>query len=275
MGVARKSSPSYILWMTAGYDALTEKEKETLRLLLSGHDAKSIARQLGLSVHTIHERLRDARRKMSVSSSREAARLLHQIEGRTPELLGDKPIGDAAPAIPAHPERLTTQSIGDWRRAGWVVGGIAMTISLALLAMLAQSGSTTPTDGARMIATSVSPSVPVAPTSASEAAATEAARRFLALLDRDDWTASWQATHKSFQLLNTVDWWAQASRSVRARVGKPISRELATVDFTAAPPNGYWVITFKARYANKSSVTETLQVASEGDGWKVAGITLD
>ena len=99
--------------MTAGCDTLTEKEKGTLRLLLSGHDAKSIARQLGLSVHTIHERLRDARRKMSVSSSREAARLLHQIEGPPPELLGEKPIGDAAPAIPAHPGRGTTRSIGD------------------------------------------------------------------------------------------------------------------------------------------------------------------
>ena len=61
------------LWgeaMINGYQALTEKEKETLRLLVSGYDAKSMARQLGLSVHTINERLRDARRKMAVSSSR-------------------------------------------------------------------------------------------------------------------------------------------------------------------------------------------------------------
>jgi len=95
------------------------------------------------------------------------------------------------------------------------------------------------------------------------------------MLDHDDWAASWQATHKSFQLLNTVDWWAQASQSVRARIGKPLSRELATVDFTAAPPNGYWVIRFKARYSNKSSVTETLQMASEEGSWKVAAITVD
>ncbi|MBX9884193.1 MAG: DUF4019 domain-containing protein, partial [Novosphingobium sp.] len=99
--------------------------------------------------------------------------------------------------------------------------------------------------------------------------------RFLSHVDKDDWTASWQATHKSFQLLNTVEWWGQASQSMRARVGKPISRELATVDFTAAPPNGYWVITFKARYSNQSSVTETVQMASEGEGWKVAGITVE
>jgi DNA-binding CsgD family transcriptional regulator len=261
--------------MSSGYQALTEKEKETLRLLLGGHDAKSIARHLGLSVHTVNERLRDARRKMSVSSSREAARLLHQIEGRPPEFLGDMAIGGAARPATAHPYRQTARSDGDWRRAGWIVGGLAMTISLSLLALIALSGTHVPSEAVQMAAAPVGTSIAIAPTSASEAAATDAARRFLTVLDRDDWTASWQATHKSFQLLNTVEWWAQTSQSVRARFGKPISRELATVDFTAAPPNGYWVITFKARYSNKSNVTETLQMASEGDGWKVAGITLE
>ena len=60
--------------MDGNYPTLTEKEKQTLRQLVSGHDAKSMARELGLSVHTVNERLRDARRKMAVSSSREAAR---------------------------------------------------------------------------------------------------------------------------------------------------------------------------------------------------------
>ena len=95
------------------------------------------------------------------------------------------------------------------------------------------------------------------------------------MLDRDDWSGSWQATHKSFQLLNTVEWWAQASQSVRGRIGKPITRELASMDFTAAPPNGYWIIAFKARYSKKDAVTETLHMASEGDGWKVVAISVD
>ena len=66
--------------------ALTEKEKQTLRLMVRGHDAKSIARSLGLSVHTINERLRDARRKLAVSSSREAARMRAIVEGLRPEV---------------------------------------------------------------------------------------------------------------------------------------------------------------------------------------------
>ena len=60
--------------ITDRYAALTEKEKQTLRLIVRGHDAKSIARHLGLSVHTINERLRDARRKLAVSSSRASTR---------------------------------------------------------------------------------------------------------------------------------------------------------------------------------------------------------
>ena len=86
--------------MNDGFQALTEREKETLRLLLGGHDAKSIARELGLSVHTINERLREARRKIGVSSSREAARLLGEAEQRTPNSLGDNDFGVAgAPAV--------------------------------------------------------------------------------------------------------------------------------------------------------------------------------
>ena len=87
--------------MTEGYQALTEKEKQTLRLVVRGYDAKSMARHLGLSVHTINERLRYARRKMEVSSSREAARLLLDREGGTPHSLGYKDLGEAgtAPAV--------------------------------------------------------------------------------------------------------------------------------------------------------------------------------
>ncbi|MEG3091802.1 LuxR C-terminal-related transcriptional regulator [Sphingomonas sp. PB1R3] len=54
---------------------LTEKEAAVLRLLACGHDVKSAAVELGLSVHTVNERLREARRKTGASSSRGAARI--------------------------------------------------------------------------------------------------------------------------------------------------------------------------------------------------------
>ena len=39
-------------------ESLSDRERETLRLLGRGHEAKSIASTLGLSVHTVNERLR-------------------------------------------------------------------------------------------------------------------------------------------------------------------------------------------------------------------------
>lgn len=57
-------------------ETLTDKELEVLRLLTAGHTVKSIAVRLGRSETSINERLRDARRKTGVGSSRELARCL-------------------------------------------------------------------------------------------------------------------------------------------------------------------------------------------------------
>lgn len=56
--------------------ALTGRELEILRMLAAGHTAKSIAVCLDCSETAINERLRDARRKTGIGSSRELARLL-------------------------------------------------------------------------------------------------------------------------------------------------------------------------------------------------------
>ncbi len=56
--------------------ALSDKELEVLQLLAAGHTVKSISVQLGRTEASINERLRDARRKTCVGSSRELARLL-------------------------------------------------------------------------------------------------------------------------------------------------------------------------------------------------------
>lgn len=55
---------------------LNERELHVLRLLSAGHTAKSIAASTGLSVSAVNERLRDARRKTGIGSSREIARLI-------------------------------------------------------------------------------------------------------------------------------------------------------------------------------------------------------
>jgi DNA-binding CsgD family transcriptional regulator len=67
--------------MSEGPFGLTTKECEALRLLSQGHDVKSAAAALDVSIHTVNERLREARRKTNTSSSRGAARLLADREG--------------------------------------------------------------------------------------------------------------------------------------------------------------------------------------------------
>jgi DNA-binding CsgD family transcriptional regulator len=61
-------------------NSLTPKELEVLALIAQGHDAKSAASELSISYHTIYERLKRARTKLGVSSSREAARIVFQTE---------------------------------------------------------------------------------------------------------------------------------------------------------------------------------------------------
>ncbi|WP_215353027.1 response regulator transcription factor [Sphingopyxis soli] len=55
---------------------LTDRELEILRLLAAGHTVKTIAARLDRSETSINERLRTARRKTGVGSSRELARLV-------------------------------------------------------------------------------------------------------------------------------------------------------------------------------------------------------
>ncbi len=61
---------------TSALAALNDKELEVLRLLAAGHTVKSIAASLDRTEGSINERLRDARRKTGIGSSRELARLL-------------------------------------------------------------------------------------------------------------------------------------------------------------------------------------------------------
>jgi len=133
--------------MATGYQALTEKEKQTLRLIVRGHDAKSTARHLGLSVHTVNERLRDARRKLEVSSSREAARLVLDREGEDPEKLGDKQMGEAAAGLPMaqrdEPDPGKVGASGAASRVSWLIAGVfIMSVFLVILALATVPQST-------------------------------------------------------------------------------------------------------------------------------------
>lgn len=255
--------------MSAGYQSLTEKEKEALRLIVRGHDAKSTARHLGLSVHTVNERLRDARRKLEVSSSREAARLLLDKEGGDPQKLGDKRMGDAAapqvvPSDVRGREEVRASRVAS--RAVWLIAGVAiMSVVLAILALAAvpQSGFTS--------ASSQAPAaVPIA-----QAEVVGAARDWLVLHDDGRWRESYDATSKSFRKLNTVERWTEVAQKVRPPLGAVISRVLISQESVPAPPAGVEVVKFRTTFANKADAVETVSLTREDGAWKVVGIYID
>ncbi len=260
--------------MTTGLQTLTDKERQTLRLILRGHDAKSSARELGLSVHTVNERLRDARRKLGVTSSREAARRLLAEEApsaapATPELLGDKALGDASAAPSDAPMMASATRRWAWLGLGpglalTAFGVLAMSLILAALLLPASPLSIMPTAAASSAAAEP-----------SEAAAARAAEDFLNLVDQSRWAESYAATGAQFRELNTLERWSEVSERVRPPLGKLLTRNLVGNEYVPAPPEGYRLIKFRSTYANGTAQTESLSLAWEDGAWKVVGVVFD
>ncbi|WP_448537511.1 helix-turn-helix domain-containing protein [Sphingobium yanoikuyae] len=254
--------------MTDGLWALTEKEKQTLRLMVRGHDAKSIARSLDLSVHTINERLRDARRKMAVSSSREGARLLLEAEGAPetspPDFLGDRLLGADAAPVEADQDEAPVVGVGPAdRRRPILPGVLLMTFVLGLLALAALPDAA-PT-----------PQSTPAAAQAHNAEVVDAARQWLALIDQDKWDESYRGTGSAFQKLNTAQVWTEVSQTMRGRFGALQSRSLLSQEELPAPPHGYEVVKFRASYANQAQAIETVTLDRENGAWRVVGVTIE
>lgn len=247
---------------------LTEREKEALRLLLAGHDAKSSAQHLGLSVHTINERLRDARRKLGVSSSRGAARLLAAAERNGDDLLGDKDLGVVAGAagLPDEPPAGTGPRVG--HPLAWFGGGmVIMSLIIAAVALSSVLGGADAPQAERPPAT--------AAPGASASAGLPSARAWVALLDRQRWAESWRTAALPFRSQITAAQWASTIRSVRQPIGPVSARSFRGVTRTTSlpgvPSGEYEVIEFATDFARKAGAIETVVLRREGDGWRVAG----
>ncbi len=242
-----------------GLNALTEKEKQTLPLILRGHDAKSAARELALSVHTVNERLRDARRLLA-----------EETPESSPEIPADKPLGDAPGAAPAA-EGMTSAA----RRWAWfglgpgltlpTIGVLAMSLILAALFLPASPLSVLP------VAVSSGAAATAEPT---EAAAARSAEDFLTLVDDRHWAESYALTGAQFRALNTLERWSEVSEQVRPLLGKLLTRDLVANEYVPAPPKGYQLIKFRSTYANGTVKVESLSLAWENGAWRVVGIVI-
>jgi DNA-binding CsgD family transcriptional regulator len=259
--------------MTTGLDALSDKERDALRLLLRGHDAKSSARALGLSVHTVNERLRDARRKLGTTSSREAARRLLEAESEAPENLRDKVLGDAPePVVAAGMAASATRRKAGPRPAVILVGVTAM--SLVLAALFLPSSPLAVLAPAATIET-VAGAEPASATLSEAAASARAAEHFLNLIDESRWAESYAATGAEFRRLNTLNAWTDVSARLRPQLGKLVTRNIIGNEYVPAPPAGYRLVKFRSAYASGTQQTESVSLAWEDGSWKVAGIVIE
>lgn len=252
--------------MATGFQALTDKEKETLRLIGRGHDAKSMARHLNLSVHTVNERLRDARRKLEVSSSREAARRLLDTEGEEPKNRVDKGIGEDGGGTRADQQAVLGHD-GKRPRSALIAGALMMIILAGLFAVTLDS--TGPVSSPQIAGPATSATV------TAESAAAQAARQFLELGDQSRWADAYAMTANSFRTANTVQGWTDAALKVRAPMGALVSRTLLSDDEIPTPPAGSHAVKFRTDYAGKPGAIETLSMVNEGGRWKVVGIYVD
>lgn len=272
--------------MGESIDALSEKEKETLRLLLAGHDAKSSARELGLSVHTINERLRGARRKLGVSSSREAARILGEAEGGGPNSpVASPPASPPFPAPNSPPNSLGNMDLGvapagGRRRIGrqgaglplaWLAGGMlimSLIIAAVVLSTALQGGGATQ-------APTQTPAAAAAETPIQETDASAAAREWIALVDAGNWEESWREAADLFQSQVTAQQWAQAVEPVREPLGAVSSRTLVSAaeakTLPGMPAGDYRTLQFATAFAAMPGAVETVILAQEEGAWKVIG----
>ena len=251
--------------MNNGIAALTDKEKESLRLILLGHGAKSMARELDLSVHAINDRLRSARRKLSVTSSREAARLLLEAEGPPPELLVGKNFGeDPAEDDAQSPEQSEAPRPEARDRRRILACSIGATLMFSAIFALGLAG------GLPGAGVSGEPS-----SSEYTQSAEAAARDWLQLGDEGNWEAGYDGTAAAFREANTLAVWTEVSQAVRAPLGKVVSRTLRSVE--APPtPQGYVIVTYDTRFAAADEPkVETLSMQREDGAWKVAGIYIE
>jgi DNA-binding CsgD family transcriptional regulator len=266
-------------------DALSEKEREALRLLLAGHDAKSSARKLGVSHHAIHDRLRRARLKLGTTGSREAALLLRAFETATPDSLVHEPIGAEAPAVlPEGPSSATEKRPGSprsqWRRKGLIL--MSISILAAAAAALALNSQQAPSQTNATIA----PDAVVADSPQSSSRheqpaqarprSVAAAQAFMTLVDSGDATTSYDTAAPALRDAHGFGIW-ELGVALHASEGGAQRRTLVRVEHDLSPANLAYealeILTFDTIMLNGDHSTERLVMALIEGVWRVA--TLD
>ena len=245
-------------------DTLTDKEKQTLRLIVRGHDAKSAARELELSVHTINERLRTARRKLDVTSSREAARLLLEHENGTDKNSVYEALGDAV--LAAHPDDRGVSNLGAHKAL--IAGVIIMSPILLIISLALVSPGSPATETAASSATVITEVT-------TDTDKEQVAREWLKLVDDGNWRASHDATSTRFRQVLNLGAYMEAFEAARAPLGRVERRKLAQVGALNDGASDLLIVVFRTDFENREGAFERVALEQEAGVLKVSGYWIE
>ena len=269
---------------------LTDKEKEALRLLLAGHDAKSAAIALDISVHTLNDRLRAARRKLGVTTSKEAARALADAEQssaseapeipESPEIYVHKPLGvRETPENEDIPEAADRSESGLFpfaaRQKGFVIMSFALALALSAVVFLPQQGAdTNPSaqpalaaqDGDRRF-TAETEFIPARPSEAELQA-----RRWLGLIDFGKFDESYEEAGEDLRDQYSQGKW-KFGLTLRMTKGtiedRTVSNVMRTSEFGARRNGEFEIITFDSLFPYENRQIERVVLEKIGSDWRV------
>jgi len=111
---------------------------------------------------------------------------------------------------------------------------------------------------------------------AAVAQATQAALKWLKLVDDGEYKQTWESASSLFKASITDDQWEQRVAAVREPLGKVIVRKLKSTHYSTslpgAPDGKYVVIRYATTFQNKKSAVETVTPMLDADGeWRVSG----
>ena len=110
----------------------------------------------------------------------------------------------------------------------------------------------------------------------AEKAALATSTKWLALVDKGDYSKSWDQAARMFKTLVIKEEWQTKLNTYRMPLGKVSERKVKSKQYTKALPDApegeYVVLQYETVFTNKQTVTETITSMLEKDGkWKVAG----
>jgi len=110
----------------------------------------------------------------------------------------------------------------------------------------------------------------------AQQAATEAAEKWLAMMDEGQYVESWDGVSEYLQAIIPKERWHESIAPARAIMGKLVSRTVQSSQYSEVmpglPDGKYVVIQYETVFEKKKAAIENVAVSQEDDGvWRVSG----